>query len=192
MSPKPRNQGAQGNSGASTPGVLLNLVQKLKNRKAKAQINAVAVRTQDISVRSMLMRVRSHAKCVGASGLTSNLLCFISSFAISHQTYPQGRHEHTLLFLLSLPICSLLRYSEIPDDHIDVSDRLGHAHRRSIPYSETVVTRSRLCLFDRCHCRLITHNFLPLSHFPNLDRPLRRPSRPRRMHSKEVTPTRRA
>jgi hypothetical protein len=73
MSPKPRNQGAHGYSGGSTPGVLLNLYRNWKIVKPKA-INAVPVRTQDIKVRSMLMRVRSHEKCVSAVPLTSNLL----------------------------------------------------------------------------------------------------------------------
>jgi hypothetical protein len=48
-------------------------LQKLKNRKAKADQRR-GVRTQDIKVRSMLMRVRNQAKCVGTSALTSNLL----------------------------------------------------------------------------------------------------------------------
>jgi hypothetical protein len=39
-------------------------------------INAVDVRTQDIKVRSMLIRVRSQAKCDATSPLTSNLLVF--------------------------------------------------------------------------------------------------------------------
>jgi hypothetical protein len=48
----------------------------------------VAVRTQDISVRSMLMRVRSQAKCVGASALTSNLpVSLLFSPAIELKSY---------------------------------------------------------------------------------------------------------
>ena len=39
------------------------------------------VRTQDIKVRSMLIRVRNQEKCVGTSALTSNLL--VSSLVFS-------------------------------------------------------------------------------------------------------------
>jgi hypothetical protein len=50
-------------------------------------INAVAVRTQDIKVRSMLIRVRSQEKCDGTSALTSNLLvpvlCSLSAIKLT-------------------------------------------------------------------------------------------------------------
>jgi hypothetical protein len=71
--------------GRRNPRCLVEPLQKLKNRKPKP-INAVAVRTQDIKVRSMLMRVRNQAKCVGASALTSNLavllLCSLSAIKL--------------------------------------------------------------------------------------------------------------
>jgi hypothetical protein len=86
--------------GRRNPRCLVEPLQKLKNRKPKP-INAVAVRTQDIKVRSMLMRVRNQAKCVGTSPLTSNLpvpvLCSLSAMRLNPQEPTVGA-AHALCF----------------------------------------------------------------------------------------------